>query len=91
MKELNVLYLYIMFEKELEIYKKNLTTWIEEGRGIKFVLIKGENVDGFYDTYDLALTAGYEKYKSPPFFVKQIAAIENVQFISRIIQPACLT
>lgn len=66
-------------EKELQTYKKNLSNWKEhEG---KFVLIQGENVDGFYGTYDEAIRQGYTKYGADgPFLVKQVNSLEKAHF-----------
>ena len=75
-------------EKELETFQKHLPEWAEyEG---KFVLIRGDNVAGFYTSYEDALKEGYEKFKLEPFLVKQINAIEQVHFVSRLVDP-CLT
>jgi hypothetical protein len=72
-------------EKELETYKAKLSELTEhEG---KFVLIKGDDVAGVYTSYDDALQEGYEKFGLGPFLVKQIHALEQVQFISRFLDP----
>lgn len=72
-------------EKEIETYKSKLTQFsASEG---KFVLIHGEDVMGIFDTYADAIKEGYEKLGLKPFLVKQIQAIERVQFVSRFVDP----
>jgi len=50
----------------------------------KFVVIKGQEIVGFFDTYADALQAAYGKFHSEPFFVKKIQAVEQVQFVARV-------
>ena len=72
-------------EKELETFKSKLSEWPE--REGKYVLIHGELVIDFFDSYDDALKAGYAQFSLQPFLVKQIQLIEQVHFISRLVQP----
>ncbi len=73
-------------EKELQVYRSKLPELAtEEG---KYVLVHGEDLVGVYGTYEDAIKAGYEKFKLEPFLVKQIHAIEQVQFISRLVARA---
>lgn len=72
-------------EKELETYKSNLAALA--GSEAKFVLIQGEQIKGIFDTYADAIKEGYEKCGLEPFLVKQIQAIERVQFVSRFVSP----
>jgi hypothetical protein len=75
-------------EKEMETYQKKLPDLqAQEG---KFALIQGEQVD-IFESYDAAITAGYEKYKLEPFLVKQIQAVEQVQFVTRLLGLSCHT
>ena len=73
-------------EKELAYYKSqlpNLAT--EEG---KYVLVHSDSVVGIYSTYDDALVAAYDKFGvNDKFLVKQIQAVEQIQFISRFSAP----
>jgi hypothetical protein len=72
-------------EQELETYKKKLPELkVHEG---KFVLIKGDQVVDVFGTYEDAIKEGYSKFKLEPFLVKQIHAIEQVQFVSRFVDP----
>jgi hypothetical protein len=71
----------MVLEKELETYKNRLPE-LKDQEG-KFVLIQGEKVD-IFGTYEDAVKAGYAEYGlDTPFLVKQIHAIEQVQFITR--------
>jgi len=72
-------------EKELETYKNKLPE-LKAHEG-KFVLIKGDKVIDMFGTYEDAIKAGYNKFKLEPFLVKQIHTIEQVQFISRFLEP----
>lgn len=72
-------------EKELETYKAKLPE-LTASEG-KFVLIHEAEVSGIFDTYADAIKEGYEKFGLNPFLVKQIQAIERVQFISRFVDP----
>lgn len=75
-------------EQELEVYKTNLPRLAtDEG---KFVLIHGTDVVDVFGTYEDAIKEGYAKFKLEPFFVKQIHAVEQVQYISRLIPHPCL-
>ena len=53
----------------------------------KYVLIKGDEVFGFFSSYDDALNEGYKKFRLNTFFVKQINALEQVHFVSRLFDP----
>lgn len=68
-------------EKELETFNKNLSTLMtDEGR---YVLIHKNDVVSIYDTYQDALSAGYEKFKLEPFLVKKISGLESVLSFTR--------
>ena len=70
-------------EKELEVYKRKLPELL--GNEGKFVLIHGDDVADVYTSYEDAIKEGYVRFKLEPFLVKQIRAIEEVQFISRLL------
>ena len=73
-------------EKELEAYKKKLPELL--GQEGKFVLFHGEALVGVYTSYEDAVKAGYEKFKLQPFLVRQIQAVDQVQFVSRLFGPS---
>ena len=43
--------------REQAVYEANLSRWLSDHEG-EYVLIKGDKVDGFYESRDEALTAG---------------------------------
>jgi hypothetical protein len=68
-------------EQELETYQNKLQELLaQEG---KFVLIRGDEVAGCWETYEDALQAGYQRFGLESFLVKRIEAIEKVQFFTR--------
>ena len=72
-------------EREIETYKaKLLELTPNEG---KFVLIHGDEVVDVFQTYEDAIKEGYAKFGLKPFLVKQIQAVERVQFVSRFVDP----
>ena len=75
-------------EKELQTYKNKLPE-LKKDEG-KFVLIHDDDVVDTFTSYEDAIKEGYKLFKLEPFLVKQIQAIEQVQFISRPISPCNL-
>jgi hypothetical protein len=68
-------------EKELATYKREHENLLaHEG---KFVVIGGDVIAGFYDTYVDALRAGYDRFGLDSFMVKQILAFEPVHEFTR--------
>jgi len=47
-----------VLDTELEYFKQHRIEWFESHPG-KFALVKGTTSHGFFDTYELALSAGY--------------------------------
>lgn len=79
----------MVLERELETYKAKLDT-LKQHEG-KFVLIQGGDVVDVFTSYDDAIKEGYQKFKLQPFLVKQIHAIEQVQFVSRFVDPCVMS
>jgi hypothetical protein len=68
---------------ELETYEKHKNELVGSNVG-KFVVIHGNDILGVLDTYEDAVKAGYEKCGlTNPFLVKQVCAVERVQFVTR--------
>ena len=59
-----------MLKKEYTFFKTNLTKLLNEYSG-QFLVIKGEEVVGNFDTYAEALSFGLSKYKLGEFLVQQ--------------------
>lgn len=76
---------HMALERELETYKAKLPEM--KGQEGKFVLIHETEVVDYFGTYEDAIKEGYAKFKLKPFLVKQIHSIEQVQFISRLLDP----
>jgi hypothetical protein len=72
-------------EQELQTYKAKLPE-LKASEG-KFVLIHGDEVVDVFGTYEDAIKEGYSRFKLEPFLVKQNHSIEQVQFISRLVDP----
>jgi hypothetical protein len=66
---------------EIATYNRHLPELLAQ-QG-KFVLIKGTDVAGTFDSYQDALTAGYQRFKLDCFMVKQIIPAERVAYSSR--------
>ena len=62
-------------EPELATYNRHLPELL--GQQGRFVLIKGTEVAGTFDSYQDALTAGYQRFKLDSFLVKQITPAER--------------
>lgn len=50
------------------------------------MLIHGEEVIDFFNTYEDAIKSGYQRYKLEPFLGKQVHGTEPAFFISRDIE-----
>jgi hypothetical protein len=74
------------FEKELAVYDAHLIDLLDS-QG-KYILIRGEEISGPFETFDEALDVGYDKYGLEPFLVKQIHKAEPIHYFSRDL-PAC--
>lgn len=76
-------------EKEMDTYTKKLGELTShEG---KFVLIKGDEIVDYFASYEDAIKAGYQKFSLEPFLVKQVRSTAQVQFISRLFDPSCVS
>ena len=74
-----------MLDEERRFYAAQADEWAK-AYPRKFVVVKGEEVVGFFDTLDEALTAGASKFgltsflRGEPFLVRQLGAnVEAVQ------------
>lgn len=76
-------------KQEAETYERNKADLVKQNEG-RFVLISGSQVVSVWDTYEDAVNAGYREIGiNTPFFVKQISAVERVQYISREVIAPC--
>lgn len=72
------------FETELKTFAAKLPELLKHDG--KFVVIKGEEILGTFDSYGDALGAGYKKYgAATPFLVQRISPAQTVAFSTRAI------
>lgn len=63
--------------RELSVFEARLEEWRKDHLGA-FVLIKGEDVIGFYGSLDEAFAEGTRRFGLEDFFIKQIAPSDSV-------------
>ncbi len=73
-------------EKEMATFRAKLEELKAKHEG-KFVLIHGDDLVDVFSSYDDAIKAGYAKFRLDPFLVKQVHAMEQIQFITRFVEP----
>ena len=71
---------------ELTVFEANLARMVTQHPG-EYVLIKGDSLVKFCDSYDEALTAGYERFGLQPFFVKQVSEESSTVHYVRDLGP----
>lgn len=76
-------------ETEIATYNEKLPSLMKH-QG-KFVVIKGSEIAGTFDSYGDALKLGYDRFGLDHFLVKQITPAEQVSFISRHTIPCQLS
>jgi hypothetical protein len=69
-----------MLETEIKYYEKNKKEWLAK-REDQFVLIKDEQLIGFYPTVESALSEGARLYGLGPYLVRQILEQEEEVYI----------
>jgi hypothetical protein len=72
---------------EWNAYRRQIGRWLAEGREGTHVLIKGEEVLGFFDTFEAACAEGVKRYLSEAFFVHPIRTEEPYLRIRGIDHP----
>lgn len=66
------------FAREQKLYENRKRQWLNEHAG-EFVLIKGDQLVGFYPEYEDALRVGLKQFGlRVSFFIKQVCAQEPV-------------
>ena len=74
-----------LLDQELSTYQVQKKNLIGKARG-KFVLIKGEEVVGIFDTRLDAVRQGYKQFGNAPFLTKEIVEVEiPLNFTSNLI------
>jgi hypothetical protein len=64
---------------EWETYRRQVGRLIEEGHEGKWVLIKGEEIVGLFDTQEQALAAGSERFLLQPKLIHRVLTREPVR------------
>jgi hypothetical protein len=70
--------------REQAVYEAQQRRWLRGHEG-EHVLIKGDEVLGFFATRDEALVVGYARFGVVPLFVKQVVAAEPIENIPDVI------
>ena len=72
---------------ELETYEAERERLLGESSG-KYVLIRGEEIVGAYDTEADAVAEGYRRFGNVPFLVKLVSPVdEPANFLSPVVTP----
>ena len=67
-------------EQEYNVYLTHLKEFLSVHRN-QFVLIKGDSVVNFFESYEKALQAGLKSFGNVPFFIKEVQPEEEIRFI----------
>ena len=67
-----------LFSREWAVYRRELPRWLAQGQEGRFVLIKGDDVIGFWDTWRETVDTGRKRFGMVPFMVHQILEWEPV-------------
>ena len=71
-----------LLDAELQTYEKNRESLLGSAEG-KFVLIKGDQIVGVYESKMDAINQGYRQLGHVPFLVKQVLKVETpLNFLS---------
>jgi hypothetical protein len=74
-----------VLDAEIKTYEQQRDNLLGTSEG-KFVLIRGNQVGGIFDSKMDAIAAGYQQFGNVPFLVKQIVKIETPQnFVSNLL------
>jgi len=73
----------VALEREWDTFLKELPRLIAEGKRGKYVLIRGDAVEGVWDTLDEALAAGYDRFGLEPFLAQEVNDNPEPQYFSR--------
>ena len=77
-----------MLDEERETFARALPhLGAEEGR---YALVKGDRVEGVFDSFRDAIQVGYDRFGLEPFMVKRVEAVETVHFIPRAVFRPCI-
>jgi hypothetical protein len=63
---------------EWDLYRREVGRLLAQGHEDKWVLIKGEEIIGIFDTWDAARDEGLKRYLLQPMLVKQVLTREPI-------------
>ena len=69
----------IALEKEYNLFLSHLNEFLPDHLD-QFVLIKENDVIGFYESYEKALKEGLQHFGNVPFFIKEVKKEEEIHF-----------
>ncbi|MGI9168348.1 MAG: hypothetical protein ACR2G5_18525 [Pyrinomonadaceae bacterium] len=65
-----------MLEKERQFYADRLAEWLSRFPG-KFVVVKGQELLGVFDTVEEALAEGARRFALEPFLVRRVQPTQD--------------
>jgi len=68
----------VALETELRFFESHRLEWVDHHLG-KFALVKGERLQGVYDTNQAAYEAGVELWGNVAFLIKQILPEDPIE------------
>jgi hypothetical protein len=75
-----------LFAAEKATFETNRAQLFSEHPG-KYVLVKGDDILGVFDTENDAVREGYARFGSQAFYVRQITQFDNpIHFNSRLVE-----
>ena len=73
----------VALQKEYDFFLAHLNEFSEQHLN-EFVVIKGEQVVGFFNSYEKALRDGLKQFGNVPFFIKEVQEEKEVHFFHGI-------
>ena len=73
----------IALEQEYKFFLSHLEEFSKTHLN-EFVLIKGEQVAGFFNSYENALRDGLKRFGNVPFFIKEVQEEEELHYFHGI-------
>ena len=74
-------------DRELTNYHSRKGDFLDQGHEGKFVVIHGDDIAGFWETYEDALQVACREFGLEPFLIKKVEAKEPIHYIRGL--PAC--
>lgn len=65
-----------MLDEERQFYAENLASWLSQYPG-KFVLVKGRELIGVFDTTEEPLAEGARRFGLEPFLIRRVQELQE--------------